>query len=79
MHKGRYVVPTRVWLLLLSGAVVMLSLMGASAASNLTPPPGLAAASRPMPAFDLPNVNGTAVRSADLRGKVVVVRFWATW
>ena len=44
-------------------------------------PAGLAAPTQPifLPAFDLPDAHGTTVRSADLQGKVVVVRFWATW
>jgi cytochrome oxidase Cu insertion factor (SCO1/SenC/PrrC family) len=33
----------------------------------------------PAPAFSLPDHQGTQVHSADLQGKVVVVRFWATW
>jgi peroxiredoxin len=32
-----------------------------------------------MPVFELPDANGETVRSAELQGKVVVVRFWATW
>jgi cytochrome oxidase Cu insertion factor (SCO1/SenC/PrrC family) len=46
-----------------------------------TPPAGLSALSTPafMPPFHLPGVNGTLVDSATLQGKVVVVRFWATW
>jgi peroxiredoxin len=32
-----------------------------------------------MPAFRLEAVNGTTVQATDLLGKVVVVRFWATW
>lgn len=31
------------------------------------------------PDFDLPNIDGTRLTSADLKGKVVVVDFWATW
>ena len=34
---------------------------------------------RPAPAFTLPDHQGHAMRLADLRGKVVVVRFWVTW
>jgi cytochrome oxidase Cu insertion factor (SCO1/SenC/PrrC family) len=33
----------------------------------------------PAPAFTLPDHQGIPVHSADLQGKVVVVRFWATW
>jgi peroxiredoxin len=32
-----------------------------------------------LPAFELPDANGTPIRSADLQGKVMVVRFWASW
>ena len=37
------------------------------------------AQSRSMPVFELPDANGETMRSANLQGKVVVVRFWATW
>jgi cytochrome oxidase Cu insertion factor (SCO1/SenC/PrrC family) len=33
----------------------------------------------PAPVFTLPDHRGTPVSSADMRGKLVVVRFWATW
>jgi thiol-disulfide isomerase/thioredoxin len=33
----------------------------------------------PAPDFVLRDLNGTAVRLSDLRGKVVFVNFWATW
>jgi cytochrome oxidase Cu insertion factor (SCO1/SenC/PrrC family) len=31
------------------------------------------------PAFTLPDHRGAPIRLADMRGKIVVVRFWATW
>jgi len=34
---------------------------------------------KPAPAFALPDVQGKTTRLADLRGKVVLVFFWATW
>jgi peroxiredoxin len=34
---------------------------------------------RMMPAFELTDIEGNVVRSDDLRGKVVLVNFWATW
>ena len=34
---------------------------------------------KPAPAFELPDLDGRAHRLADLRGKVVLLFFWATW
>jgi cytochrome oxidase Cu insertion factor (SCO1/SenC/PrrC family) len=34
---------------------------------------------RPAPAFTLPDSQGTPLALSALHGKVVVVRFWATW
>jgi peroxiredoxin len=34
---------------------------------------------KPAPAFDVRDINGQPVRSNDLRGKYVLVDFWATW
>jgi hypothetical protein len=43
-------------------------------------PAGLTAVSpaKPLPAFVLPGANQPTFNSQDLRGKVVVLRFWAT-
>jgi len=34
---------------------------------------------KPAPAFELPTLDGGSVDSADWRGEVVVVNFWASW
>jgi len=34
---------------------------------------------RPAPSFALPDLGGRVVRLEDLRGKVVLLFFWATW
>jgi peroxiredoxin len=38
-----------------------------------------ATATKVAPVFDLPDLNGGRVSLADLKGKVLVVDFWATW
>ena len=34
---------------------------------------------KPAPAFSLPDLQGRTVALADLKGKVVLLFFWATW
>jgi cytochrome oxidase Cu insertion factor (SCO1/SenC/PrrC family) len=34
---------------------------------------------KPAPAFTLPDLDGKEVRLSDLRGKVAMLVFWATW
>jgi cytochrome oxidase Cu insertion factor (SCO1/SenC/PrrC family) len=34
---------------------------------------------KPAPAFALPDLEGRQVRLVDLRGKVVLLFYWATW
>jgi len=36
-------------------------------------------APKPAPAFTLPDLEGHATTLGDLRGKVVLLFFWATW
>jgi cytochrome oxidase Cu insertion factor (SCO1/SenC/PrrC family) len=71
--------PLRFFLLL--GILLTLSPLSAHAAGSPTLPEGLAAPgqSTSMPAFELPDANGETIRAADLQGKVIMVRFWATW
>ena len=71
----------RLRLFLLLGIFLTLSPLSTHAAGSPTLPEGLAAPgqSTSMPEFELPDANGETIRSADLQGKVVVVRFWATW
>ncbi|HSB62198.1 MAG TPA: TlpA disulfide reductase family protein, partial [Vicinamibacteria bacterium] len=41
--------------------------------------PARKAEDRPAPPFDLPDLNGGMLSLASLKGKVVVLDFWATW
>ena len=34
---------------------------------------------KPAPTFSLPDLNGKVVNLSDLRGKVAMLFFWATW
>ncbi len=34
---------------------------------------------KPAPALTLPDLNGKQIHLSDLRGRVVVLFFWATW
>ncbi len=74
-------VPSRLGLFLLLGLLLTLRPLHAPAADSPTLPEGLAAPeqSTSMPVFELPDPDGHPVRSADLQGKVAVVRFWASW
>ena len=59
-----------------------LGVLGAGCtAQTRTAPSGLIAVQerKAIPAFSLPNLDGKIIRSADLLGNVVILRFWATW
>jgi cytochrome oxidase Cu insertion factor (SCO1/SenC/PrrC family) len=70
-----------VWLSLASLALLLGLSWGSATSETLQPPMGLAEIkpAAPMPAFRLPDLGGTMFDSSALQGKVVVVRFWATW
>jgi len=52
-----------------------IALVQPAAADTLSP----VAPPVPMPAFKLPGLNGTVGSDADLRNKVTIIRFWASW
>ncbi len=71
----------RGWCGLMSLYVMLGCLSAGWASPPVTLPVGLVAVEQqvPMPTFRLPSVDGDTIDSATLHGKVVVVRFWATW
>lgn len=69
------------WIVTLAAAVVM-----AAAATPVLAAPDFASMQiqeydppRPAPAFSLPDLKGRNATLAELRGKVVMLFFWATW
>ena len=61
--------------LLFSAALIFSTVPVTASADALQPvtPPA------PLPAFQLPGLNGSSGSDADLRNKVTVIRFWASW
>jgi peroxiredoxin len=57
---------------------VLLAVAAALAVSACTPAPK-STGTKAAPPFDLPDLNGGRVTLDSLKGKVVVVDFWATW
>jgi len=55
--------------------IVLASAVLAAACSAPAP----RAEKRPAPAFELPDISGGKVSLASLKGKVIVLDFWATW
>ncbi|MBI3523896.1 MAG: TlpA family protein disulfide reductase [Betaproteobacteria bacterium] len=75
---GRFAVPNKRWRALLAGLI--LSLFGATSAyaaggEVFSPVPGTPLA----PKLKLKNMDGKEVSLEKLRGKVVIINFWATW
>ncbi len=70
---------SRVWLwAALAVAVAVLAVLGAGLRRDPRRLPS-PLVGRPTPAFSLPLLNGGVLRSEALRGRVVVVNFWASW
>lgn len=78
-----YAVKRGLWGLLsiVSLCVILGGIKMADAQSAPQPPKALQALEQPvaMPSFHLPTTEGGTLDSATLQGKVVIVRFWATW
>lgn len=62
-------------LLVAAGLMLAVGMASPAAADIITPlnPPV------PVPAFKLPGINGASGSDADLRNKVTIIRFWASW
>src|SRR5262245_35898287 len=49
------------------------------ASTNAAPDSGTVAVKGPAPDFELENIAGGKLKAADLKGKVAIIDFWATW
>jgi cytochrome oxidase Cu insertion factor (SCO1/SenC/PrrC family) len=69
------------WLVVVSVGAVFGGAGLSWAGQPSAPPAGLSELNTAalMPSFNLPGADGALFDSAKLQGKVVVVRFWATW
>ncbi len=62
-------------LLVAAGLMLAIGFTPTASADSLTP----VTPSAPMPAFKIPGINGTSASDADLRNKVTIISFWASW
>ncbi len=62
-------------LLAAAGLTLAVGVTPSAAVDNLT----MVTPSAPMPAFKIPGINGTSASDADLRNKVTIISFWASW
>jgi hypothetical protein len=59
-----------------AGALALgFALAGPASADTLVP----LSQPTPMPSFKIPGINGGSGSDADLRNKVTIIRFWASW
>jgi thiol-disulfide isomerase/thioredoxin len=64
-------------LLAVAAVAVYVALLGSRATGE--PSDTFADAGKPAPAWTLTDLSGKVIHSGDLKGKVVVLDFWATW
>lgn len=69
----------RLLLLLTAGLLLALTLGGCSEDKPAPSTPGQVAIGQPAPDFTLGDLQGRSYTLSQLRGKVVIVNFWATW
>ncbi|HYF62345.1 MAG TPA: TlpA disulfide reductase family protein [Herpetosiphonaceae bacterium] len=71
----------REWLWTGAGVLLALAIIGLVAAltGGSPPPTGLTEVDREAPDITLDTLDGRTVSLRDLRGKIVLVNFWATW
>ena len=69
----------RLLVLLAAGVLLALTLGGCSGETQAPSTAGPVVIGQPAPDFTLSDLNGRSYTLSQLRGKVVIVNFWATW
>lgn len=65
--------------LLAGGSVALLALGDGPQVATARPPVQFYADPKPLADFSATTIEGQPIRSVDLRGKVLLINFWATW
>ncbi len=68
--------PSRLGLGLLAAGIAGAAVLALLSGSSAPPPIGRGS---PAPDFELPALSGGSLRLSELRGRVVLLNFWATW
>ena len=77
MKRAVFIVGMLLTLMLL--AVALMPVFTSTVAPLLAAQRGVVKPGEPAPNFQLRDMNGQTVSLSDLRGKIVLVNFWATW
>lgn len=72
---------TWLWLGIVALAVTVCFAVAHAAEGLFTTPTIMAPPPQPtkLPLFEFANLHGGTLKSSEMKGKVIIIRFWATW